>query len=166
MKKVFCLLVVFCAFLLCSCDAPQNMRELLTYQEGDFVCEAVLSGEKPIALTISRVGDEIIIKPEGTEYIGDAAFVFDEEGAWICSGETKIKLEKAQLQRLCTVYEMFTLDSAKAWRITEEKTGGIEIYKCESDGNTVYIDANTLLPLRFSTGAEELNVKKFSAAEK
>lgn len=166
MKKVFCLLVVFCSFLLCSCDAPQSMRELLTYQEGDFVCEAVLSGEKPIALTISRIGDEIIIKPEGTEYIGDAAFVFDDEGAWICSGETKIKLEKTQLQRLCTVYEMFTLDAAKAWRITEEKTGGIEIYKCESDGNTVYIDANTRLPLRFSAGTEELNVKKFSAAEK
>lgn len=165
MKKVFCLLVVFCAFLLCSCDAPQNMRELLTYQEGDFVCEAVLLGEKPIALTISRVGDEIIIKPEGMEHIGDAAFVFDEEGAWICSGETRIKLEKTQLQRLCTVYEMFTLDSAKVWRITEEKPGGIEIYKCESDGNTVYIDANTLLPLRFSTGGEELDVKKFEMAE-
>ena len=166
MKKVFCLLVVFCSFLLCSCDAPQNMRELLTYQEGDFVCEAVLSGEKPIALTISRVGDEIIIKPEGMEYVGDMSFVFDDEGAWICSGETKIKLEKTQLQRLCTVYEMFTLDATKVWRITEEKPCGIEIYKCESDGNTVYIDANTLLPLRFSAGAEELNVKKFSAAEK
>ena len=91
--------------------------------------------------------------------------LFDEEGAWLCSGETKIKLEKAQLQRLCTVYEMFTLDSAKAWRITEEKPGGIEIYKCESDGNTVYIDANTLLPLRFSTGGEELDVKNFEMAE-
>ena len=142
------------------------MRELLTYQEGDFVCEAVLSGEKPIALTVSRIGDEIIIKPEGMEYVGDMSFVFDEEGAWICSGETRIKLEKTQLQRLCTVYEMFTLDATKVWRITEEKTGGIEIYKCESDGNTVYIDANTLLPLRFSTGGEELDVKKFSAAEK
>lgn len=121
MKKIFCLLVVFCSFLLCSCDVPQGMRELLAYQGGDFACEAVLSGEKPIALTISRVGDDIIIKPDGTEYIGDAAFVFDEEGAWICSGETRIKLEKTQLQRLCTVYEMFTLDAAKAWRITEEK---------------------------------------------
>ena len=165
MKKIFCLLVVFCSFLLCSCDVPQGMRELLAYQGGDFACEAVLSGEKPIALTISRVGDDIIIKPEGTEYIGDAAFVFDEEGAWICSGETRIKLEKTQLQRLCTVYEMFTLDAAKAWRITEEKPGGIEIYKCESDGNTVYIGANTLLPLRFSAGGEELDVKKFEMAE-
>ena len=61
MKKIFCLLVVFCSFLLCSCDVPQGMRELLAYQGGDFACEAVLSGEKPIALTISRVGDDIII---------------------------------------------------------------------------------------------------------
>ena len=68
MKKIFCLLVVFCSFLLCSCDVPQGMRELLAYQGGDFACEAVLSGEKPIALTISRVGDDIIIKPEGTEF--------------------------------------------------------------------------------------------------
>lgn len=166
MKKMFCLLVVFCVFLLCSCDAPQSMRELLTYQEGDFVCEAVLSGEKPIALTVSRVGDEIKIKPEGMENIGDMSFVFDDDGAWLCAGETKIKLEKKQLQRLCTVHEMFTLDASAVWRITDEKLGGIEIYKCESNGITVYIDARTRLPLRFSAGGEEMDIKKLSVAEK
>lgn len=166
MKKIFCLLVVFCAFLLCSCDAPQSMRELLTYQEGDFVCEAVLSGEKPIALTVCRVEDEIKIKPEEMEYVGDTAFVFDDEGVWLCSGDARIRLEKTQLQRLCTVYEMFTLDATKVWRITEGKPGGIEIYKCESDDITVYIDAKTRLPLKFSSGAEELDIKKFSGAEK
>lgn len=158
MKKIFAILMVVGLFVFCSCEERPAMRELLAYQEGDFSCEAVLSGERPIKLTISRTRNEMRIRPDEMEYIGEVEFVFEGKNAWLCAGEAKIKLEQIRLQRLHAVYEAFTLDSARAWRITNERLGGIEIYKCTSDDIVLYIDARTQLPLKIINGDEAIDV--------
>lgn len=166
MKKILCLLFVLEAVFFCSCEMPVGMKELLAYQEEGFTCEAMLDGEKEVELYILCADGKITVKPSGMEYLGDTEFVFSGEEAWLSSGGLKIAIDKTKLQSLYTVYEMFTLDTSKTWRITKEKLGGIDIYKCISDDFTVYIDAKTRLPLKFSGKGQMLDVKSMEIDEK
>lgn len=100
------------------------------------------------------------------EYLGDTEFIFSGKEAWLSLDGLKIAIDKTKLQSLYTVYEMFTLDTSKTWRITKEKLGGIDIYKCISDDFTVYIDAKTRLPLKFSGKGQMLDVKSMEIDEK
>ena len=161
MKKGMIFVVFALVLLLCSCEMPVSMTELLEYQKSDFSCSAALAGKTETELYIKSVGGKVIISLPRAEYMVDTEFVFSQDGAEIiCKGE-KVPMENTGLQRLFTVYKMMTLDCTQLWRITSEKAGGISVYKCVSDdGYTVYIDEKTRLPFRFEGDGEVLDVKR------
>lgn len=158
MKKRMIFVLFALVFLLCSCEMPISMAELLEYQNNDFSCDAILDGKTKTELHIKSNGGKIIISIADTEYMNNVSFVFSADNAEIICDEIKIPMENTDLQRLFTVYKMMTLDHTEIWHITREKNGGIEVYKCICDGYTAYIDAKTHLPLRFEHGEEALDI--------
>ena len=162
MKRIF--LFIFCvlfAFSCTACGESINMCKLTEYQNGDFCAELKISARgKEYSAKLSKSGERFTLCPEP---LAPFCFVLEEGGAAIISGEAEINFGTGALFPLSGVYRLFTVPIAGTWKIEKARPGGVSLYVCKSEDITLYIDANSHLPLKMLSGDLDLDVLFFKA---
>ncbi len=163
MKRIFSVLTIFCLlFSLSACEQSANMGTLLAYQSGDFRAEAEISlcGESYTA-EIEKRGERITFrfkKPQGLSAFG---FVFTQAGASISADGMEIPLCEGEFFRFSCLSSLFSVPAEGAWKIKRQSPGGVDVYLCKNGDTALYIDANSLLPLKISAGGTVADILRF-----
>jgi hypothetical protein len=163
MKKIFSFLILlFLLAWLPSCGKSINMGMLTEYQNGDFCTELkIRSGSTQYRAELTKKGEKLFLHVKEQALEG-FTFVFSDEGNAIVLEETEIPLAEGELFRLAEIHSLFNISVAGTWKIEKASPGGVHIYLCENESVTMYIDANSHLPLKITSDKMEIDVLSFS----
>ena len=163
MKRIFLLLIcLFFAAAATSCGESVNMGTLTEYQNGGFSAEIKIStGGRDYRADVKKSGGRIFVSVKEPSSLSAFTFALDEGGACIISGGTEIPIGGTELLRLARIYPLFSVSVAGTWKIEKARPGGVSLYVCESEDITLYIDANSHMPLKIICGETEADVLSF-----
>ncbi|MBO5261796.1 MAG: hypothetical protein J6B45_02000 [Clostridia bacterium] len=117
MKRLFLILLFFSAFLLFSCRAEYG---ILDYQEKDIVAECMVNGKYKVEIQKTQNMRKVtVLEPQNARGI---SFEIGER-AYALYGETKIEIEKAHLDGICALAEIFS-QSEECLTTAKEQGGG------------------------------------------
>ena len=162
-RAIFILLLIF-ALLRTSCGESVNMGVLTEYQNGDFSAELKIrlgTGESR-ALFVKR-GERLTLSVKEPSALAAYEFALENGSLSIITGGAEIPLAAGELFLLESVFALFSVPVAGTWKIERSRPGGVSIYVCECEGITLYIDANSRLPLKIVSGKAEADVLFFKA---
>ncbi len=163
MKRIFSVLLIFCLlFSLFACEQSTNMSTLSAYQDGDFRADAEISlyGESYTA-EIEKEGGRITFRFKKPQNLSAFTFVFTKEGASISAGGMEIPLCEGEFFKFSCLASLFSVPAEGAWKIKRERPGGVDVYACQNGDIVLYIDANSLLPLKISIGGAVADIIRF-----
>ena len=137
---------------------------LTEYQNGDFSAELKIrlgTGEYR-ALLVKR-GERLTLSVKEPSALAAYEFAIENGSLSIITGGAEIPLAAGELFLLKSVFALFCVPVAGTWKIERSRPGGVSIYVCECEGITLYIDANSRLPLKIVSGKAEADVLFFKA---
>ncbi len=164
MKRIFCILTIFCLlFYLSACEESVNMEKLIAYQDGDFRADAEISfcGERYTA-EIEKQGGRLTFRFKKPEKLASFSFIFAENGALIAADGTEIPLLESELWRFTGLAELFSVPTEGAWKIKHASPGGVDVFVCKNGSTVLYIDAHSLLPLKISAQSTVIDILCFT----
>ena len=162
MKRAIFILFLAFAIMLTSCGESVNMGALTEYQNGDFSAELkIRSGRGEYRAVILKQGGRFTLSVKEPSALAAYEFALENGSLSIITGGTEIPLEAGELFPLCSVFALFSVSVAGTWKIERSRPGGVSIYVCRCEGITLYIDANSRLPLKIVSGEAEADVLSF-----
>ena len=167
MKRIISvILALFTALCLCACEDTANMGELTEYQNRDFTAEVKLFIEgKEYAGTLQGRGGALILRVNEPQELCAFTFTLTESGAQICVGDMRLPIKNTELLKFSRLFPLFSLPVSDTWHINRARPGGVDVYVCENDNVTLYVDAGSRLPLKIVSGSTEVDVISFRMGE-
>jgi len=164
MKRIFLVLICLIFVLtLSACGESINMSTLTEYQKSSFSAELKMSsGSREYRLELAKRGERLFVSVKEPKALAAYTFVLDEKGAGIIADGAEIPLASGGLLPLASLYPLFSVSVAGAWKIEKARPGGVELFVCRGEGITLYIDANSHFPFKIISGETEVDVLSFA----
>lgn len=167
MKRIISvILALFTALCLCACENTANMGTLTEYQNGDFTAEVkfFIEGEE-YAGTIERREGALVLRVSVPQALGAFTFTLTENGTEISTGDMSLLVKNAELLKFSRLFPLFSLPISDTWKIKRSRPGGVDVYVCENENVTLYVDATSHLPLKIVSGGAEVDIISFRLGE-
>lgn len=156
MKKLFCIL--FCLLfplLCCSCESAPDMESLLSYQKEGAVFRLSVKDGSSFSATLT-LGEKTVLAFSDEEF--DTLFyTFEGDTASLSNGTFSLPLTGTTHLKAKKWVSLFALPCEGPWQIEAKTVGGSAVYRCTTDGITLYVD--TLgVPLRIESGNTVIDI--------
>ncbi len=165
MKRIISVLIcALFALSLCACSESVNMASLTEYQRGNFSAELKISARgREYRAALLKEGERFLLSVKEPAALLPYGFVFENGRVFIVADGAEIPLDSGADMPLANVYGLFCVSVAGTWKIERSRPGGVSLYVCKCGGTTLYIDANSRLPLKIVSGGTEIDVLGFTA---
>lgn len=160
MKRILSSILLLLVFCLTSCSESVNMFVLTDYQNKDFTASLKLSvsGTEYLA-DMEKQGGCISIVFRDT---ADFSFISEKGTVFIETDGLSIPLESAEALKISRIFGLFSVTVSDTWKIEKVRTGSVCAYVCDNGECTLYIGAETRLPLRIVSGDISADIISFT----
>jgi hypothetical protein len=153
MKRILIFILIIMTFSLSSCGENANMFTLTEYQNRGFSAKVkIYTPSHTYTADIEKRAEKIFIHFNQTEDLYNFTFAVSENSISVITEEMELPLEGRSLSLLLDIYSFFAIQVSDTWKIEKKRTSGVDIYVCQSEAMSLYIDANSRLPLKISNG--------------